>query len=125
LGVTADVNGIRPDRLSDDTVRGLFRELRPLLHSLVVIHYRFTEENARDAEADLQIWFERMARRSPRDAPPLRDALLVAACEYAKSTQLWRLDGKPSGDPKFDRFLGRDPREVAGEISRKTEGSPS
>jgi hypothetical protein len=120
--VTADANDTQPIRVSGDPLT-VFGALKPLLHSLLVIRYRFTEENARDAEADLQVWVERMARRSPGDAAALREALLAAACQYARSTQLWRLAGKPSGDPGFDRFLTRDPREVAGEIARKAEAA--
>ncbi len=119
--MTADLNGTRPERPENAEPPTVFRGSLPLLHSLLVIHYRFTEENARDAEADLPVWFERMARRAPRDPASLREALLVAACEYARSTQLWRLHGRPSGDSKFDGFLARDPREVAGEIMRRIE----
>ena len=119
--MTADVDGSQPEQSAGAGTSPIFRESLSLLHSLLVIHYRFTEENARDAEADLQLWFERMARRAPRDPVGLREALLVAACEYARSTQLWRLGGRPSGDSKFDDFLARDPREVAREIMRRME----
>jgi hypothetical protein len=124
---TGDNRGVAPDSTDSQTstpldgpASDLFRKLRPLLHSVLVIHYRFTEENARDAEGDLQVWVDRLARRGVPTASRLREALIVAACEYARSAQLWRLDGKASGDARFDRFLARDPREVADEIIRRT-----
>jgi hypothetical protein len=119
--VIGDKNGSVPSEPIDDRGARLFRAVRPLLHSVLVIQYRFTEENARDAEADLDVWFQRMVRRSARVEAGLREALVVAVCEYARSAQLWRLEGKPSGDARFDRFLARDAREVAAEIIRKME----
>ena len=121
--VTADMNGTPLLPAPDGEVPALFRASRPLLHSILVIHYRFTEEHARDAEADLECWFERMARRSGQGPARLREALIAASCEYARSTQQWRLDGKGSGDPRFDRFLARDSREVAREIARKADSN--
>ena len=120
--MVADQNGSVPSAPAEPGGAGLFTALRPLLHSVLVIHYRFTEENARDAEADLELWFDRMARRSGQTESGLREALVVAACEYARSAQLWRLEGKPSGDARFDGFLAREAREVAAEIIRKSGG---
>ena len=53
-------------------------------------------------------------------AEALRVGLLIAACQYAQSTQLWRLRGKSSGDSHLDALLARDAREVAADIARRS-----
>ena len=82
-----------------------------------------TEEEARGAEEDLFVWFQRLARRGGAGQMPpklLRISLLSAACQYGRSFQLWKLGGGAVRRSRAEpRLLAREPDEVAGDLDRR------
>lgn len=94
----------------------VFRDALAVIHSALVVRYRLTEREARGAEEDLLTWFRRLTRRPGVGHTPvrlLRASLLSAACQYARSFQLWKLGGAASDDRSLTQLLSRDPDEVA------------
>lgn len=112
-----------PSRRPDD-VESVFSLTLDVIHSALVAYYRLTEEEARGAEEDLYIWFQRLARRGGAGQMPvklLRISLLSAACQYGRSFQLWKLGGEQSADRELNDVLSREPDEVAGDLDRRFE----
>jgi len=110
----------KPSRRSDD-VLSVFSLSRGVIHSALVAYYRLSEEEARGAEEDLYVWFQRLARRGGAGQMPpklLRISLLSAACQYGRSFQLWKLGGEASEDRELAALLAREPDEVAGDLDR-------
>lgn len=96
----------------------LYQRALPVIHSTLETDYRMTEREARDAEHDLYVWFHRFSRRSGLAATPvssLRLPLLVAACQYGRSFQLWKHGGEDL-DESLGRVLAREPQELASEL---------
>lgn len=105
-----------------DEVGLVFASTLEVIHSALVNYYRLTEEEARGAEEDLSIWFQRLARRggTGQTSPKLlRISLLSAACQYGRSFQLWKLGGERSPDRDLNDLLAREPDEVAGDLDRR------
>lgn len=93
-----------------------------VIHSALVSYYRLNEDEARGAEEDLYVWFQRLARRGGAGQMPaklLRISLLSAACQYGRSFQLWKLGGEQSADASLNDVLSREPDEVAGDLDRR------
>jgi hypothetical protein len=64
------------------------------------------------------MWFHRFARRTGLRETPVRSlrlSLLVAACQYGRSYQLWK-HGEEKPDEKLGRALAREPQELASEL---------
>jgi hypothetical protein len=108
-------SGVGPDVLA------VFERALPLVRTALREAYALEEDPAREAEQDLRLWFQRLGRRggsSPMPAAEMREALLVAACQYGRSYQTWRLGGQ-NADPDLAAMLARDPRDVALELERE------
>lgn len=113
----------QPSRPADD-VSDVFARALKVIHSALVSHYRLSEEEARGAEEDLRMWFQRLGRRGGSGHMPgkmLRLSLLSAACQYGRSFQLWKLGGKPSPDASLNEVLAREPEEFATDLDARTE----
>jgi hypothetical protein len=105
-------------------VESVFNQTLAVLRSALVSYYRLTEEEARGAEEDLLLWFQRLARRGGAGQMPLkllRLSLLSAACQYGRSFQLWKLGGGESGDRDLNALLSREPDDVASDLERRFE----
>jgi hypothetical protein len=117
-----------PSSQRPNEVESVFGRALDVIHSALVSYYRLTEEEARGAEEDLFIWFQRLARRGGAGQMPvklLRISLLSAACQYGRSFQLWKLGGEQSPDRALSDLLAREPDEVAGDLDRRFEGDRS
>ena len=117
-----------PSSRRSDDIQSVFSLSLDVIHSALVSYYRLTEEEARGAEEDLYIWFQRLARRGGAGQMPpklLRISLLSAACQYGRSFQLWKLGGEESADRELAALLAREPDEVAGDLDRHFDGERS
>lgn len=117
--MTMNSRGTRADEVDD-----LFERALPVIHSTLENYYRLTEREARDAERDLLVWFHRFARRSGVSQTAVRSlrlSLLLAACQYGRSFQLWKAT-KSEGDQKLASALAREPRELATELAARLDG---
>jgi hypothetical protein len=88
-----------------------------------VVRYRLSEREARGAEEDLLVWFRRLTRRPGGGQVPtniLRASLLSAACQYARSFQLWKLGGEAAEDRSLAKVLSLDPDKVAMDLESHT-----
>jgi hypothetical protein len=107
-----------------DEVDELFERALPVIHSTLAGYYRLNEHEARDAEQDLYVWFHRFTRRTGQVKTPVRSmrlSLLLAACQYGRSFQLWKSDaGEP--DDGLARALAREPKELASELAARLDG---
>ena len=111
-----------------DEVGSVFASTLTVIHSALVSYYRLTDEEARGAEEDLYVWFQRLARRggAGQTSPKLlRISLLSAACQYGRSFQLWKLGGEQSPDHDLNDLLAREPDEVAGDLDRRFDEETS
>jgi hypothetical protein len=107
-----------------EDVQFVFDRALEVIHSALVSYYRLTDEEARGAEEDLLLWFQRLARRGGARQMPLkmlRISLLSAACQYGRSFQLWKLGGEQSLDSDLNGVLSREPEEVANDLERRLE----
>jgi hypothetical protein len=107
-----------------DEVEAVFDRSLGVIHSALVSYYRLSEDEARGAEEDLRVWFERLARRGGAGQMPpklLRISLLSAACQYGRSFQLWKLGGEQSVDDELNTLLSREPDDVATDLERRFE----
>lgn len=113
-----------PSSRPPDDVQAVFNGALDVIHSALLSYYRLTEEEARGAEEDLLIWFQRLSRRGgggQMSARLLRISLLSAACQYGRSFQLWKLGGDPSPDRDLNTILSREPDDVASDLERRLE----
>ena len=102
----------------------MFSSTLSVIHSALVAYYRLTDEEARGAEEDLYVWFQRLSRRggAGHTSPKLlRISLLSAACQYGRSFQLWKLGGEQSQDRDLNELLAREPDDVAGDLDRRLD----
>ena len=108
---------------TNDETGAIFDRSVELIRSTLVSHYRLTDEEARGAEEDLRVWFQRLLRRgtSPPTESVLEVALISAACQYGRSLQLWKLQGQPSPDDKLNALLARQPDDVARDVRQRFE----
>jgi hypothetical protein len=109
-------------------VESLFDQTLGVIHSALVTYYRLTEDEAKGAEEDLLLWFQRLARRGGSAQMPvklLRLSLLSAACQYGRSFQLWKLGGAAPPDRDLGEILAREPDDVANDLDRGFEGERS
>jgi hypothetical protein len=107
-----------------DEIESVFAMTLDVIHSALVSYYRLNDEEARGAEDDLLVWFQRLARRGGAGQMPpklLRISLLSAACQYGRSFQLWKLGGEQSADKSLNELLSREPDDVAGDLDRRFE----
>ncbi len=105
-------------------VESVFSRTLDVIHSALVSYYRLTNEEAKGAEEDLFVWFQRLSRRGGAGQMPvklLRISLLSAACQYGRSFQLWKLGGEQSSDLALNEMLAREPDDVAGDLERRFE----
>ncbi len=112
----------KPSSRRPDEVGSVFGRTLDVIHSALVSYYRLTEEEARGAEEDLYVWFQRLSRRGGAGQMPvtlLRISLLSAACQYGRSFQLWKLGGEECADPVLNELLSREPDEVASDLDRR------
>ena len=112
----------KPSSRRADEVGSVFASTLAVIHSALVTYYRLTDEEARGAEEDLYVWFQRLARRggAGHTSPKLlRISLLSAACQYGRSFQLWKLGGEQSPDRDLNDLLAREPDDVAGDLDRR------
>jgi len=113
----------KPSSRPFDDVQSVFGRTLSVIHSALVSDYRLTEEEARGAEDDLLVWFQRLSRRGGQmPERMLRVSLLSATCQYGRSFQLWKLGGAASQDGALKELLAREPDEVAAELERRFEG---
>ena len=113
----------KPSSRPFDEVQSVFARTLSAIHATLVSDYRLTEEEARGAEEDLLVWFQRLSRRGgPMPERMLRVSLLSATCQYGRSFQLWKLGGEPSPDAQLNALLAREPDDVATEIETRTGG---
>jgi hypothetical protein len=101
-----------------EEVNDLFERALPVIHSALEEYYRLSQREARDAEHDLFVWFHRYARRIGNAEIPVRSmrlSLLLAACQYGRSLQLWKQEGSAT-DESLARALEREPRDLASEL---------
>jgi len=118
----------KPPLRRPDEVESLFSRTLSVIHSALVSYYRLTEDEARGAEEDLLLWFQRLARRGGSAQMPvklLRLSLLSAACQYGRSFQLWKLGGADPVDSDLGEILAREPDDVANDLDRTLEGERS
>ena len=114
----------KPSSRRPDEVETVFSRALDVIHSALVSYYRLSDEEARGAEEDLFIWFQRLSRRGGAGQMPvklLRISLLSAACQYGRSFQLWKLGGEQSPDNNLNEILAREPDEVATDLDRRFE----
>lgn len=107
-----------------DDIGAVFDRARAVIHTALVSYYRLSEDEARGAEDDLYVWFQRLARRGGVGQMPmklLRVSLLSAACQYGRSFQLWKLGGSQSQDDDLNSLLSREPDDVANDLERRLE----
>ena len=112
----------QPSSRRPDEIESVFGLTLDVIHSALVSYYRLTEEEARGAEEDLYIWFQRLSRRGGAGHMPpklLRISLLSAACQYGRSFQLWKLGGEAAADEELNEVLAREPDEVAVDLDRR------
>jgi hypothetical protein len=110
-------------RTRADDVDELYERALPVIHSTLESDYRMTQREARDAEHDLYVWFHRFARRSGLASSPVRSMrlpLLVAACQYGRSFQLWKHGGEELDD-SLGRVLAREPQDLASELAARLD----
>jgi hypothetical protein len=120
-GVRFEATVEKPSSRPLDDVQSVFARSLSIIHATLVSDYRLSEEEARGAEEDLLVWFQRLSRRGGHmQDRMLRVSLLSAACQYGRSFQLWKLGGAPSADPQLNALLAREPDEVAAEIDTRT-----
>jgi hypothetical protein len=113
----------KPSSRPHDDVQSVFARTLSVIHSTLVSDYRLTEEEARGAEEDLLVWFQRLSRRGGHmPERMLRVSLLSATCQYGRSFQLWKLGGAASQDASLNALLAREPDDVAVELAQKLEG---
>lgn len=101
-----------------EEVNDLFERALPVIHSTLEGYYRLSQREARDAEHDLFVWFHRYSRRIGNAQTPVRSmrlSLLLAACQYGRSLQLWKREGTAT-DESLTRALEREPRDLASEL---------
>lgn len=113
-----------PSTRTSSEIQSVFEETLNVIHSALVSYYRLTEDEARGAEEDLLMWFQRLARRGGSGQMPaklMRLSLLSAACQYGRSFQLWKLGGERSADADLNELLAREPDEVANDLDRRFE----
>ena len=111
-----------------DELESVFAAALSVIRAALVADYRLTEHEARGAEEDLRIWFQRLARRGATETTPtkvLRLSLLSAACQYGRSFQLWKLGGGQSTDAALNAVLSKEPDEVATDLDRRFDGERS
>lgn len=112
----------KPSSRPFDEVQSVFSRTLSVIHSALVSDYRLTDDEARGAEEDLLVWFQRLSRRGGHmPERMLRISLLSATCQYGRSFQLWKLGGAPSDDASLNALLSREPDEVAAELDRRLE----
>lgn len=102
-----------------EEVNDLFERALPVIHSTLEGYYRLSQREARDAEHDLFVWFHRYARRVGNAEVPVRSmklSLLLAACQYGRSLQLWKQEGSETEDESLAAALEREPRDIASEL---------
>ncbi len=112
-------------QIRNDQVDDLYDRALPVIHSALESHYRLSEQEAREAEQNLSMWFHRFVRRtglSHTSARSLTLSLLVAACQYARSFQIWKHENRPT-DEALARALAREPGEVASELAERLQES--
>jgi len=108
----------------DEEAREVFAGLQGVIHTTLLSSYRLTVDETVGAEEDLLVWFLRLARRGGTPQMPartLRISLLSAACQYARSLQLWKLGGQPSPDEGLNRVLSREPEELAMDLQSRLD----
>jgi hypothetical protein len=116
------MNVEKPSSRPFDEVQSVFARTLSVIHATLVSDYRLTEDEARGAEEDLLVWFQRLARRGGHmPERMLRVSLLSASCQYGRSFQLWKLGGSLSQDASLNELLAREPDEVATELDRRLE----
>jgi len=111
----------QPSRPADEA-QDVYERALNVIHSALVSYYRLSEDEARGAEEDLRMWFQRLGRRGGSGHMPakmLRLSLLSAACQYGRSFQLWKLGGGASADAGLNEVLAREPEEVATDLERR------
>ena len=109
-----------------EEVNNLFERALPVIHSTLEGFYRLNQWEARDAEHDLFVWFHRFARRVGNVQVPVRSmklSLLLAACQYGRSLQLWKQEGA-GRDESLARVLEREPRDLASELVARLDREP-
>ncbi len=112
-------------QIRNDQADDLFDRALPVIHSALESHYRLSEQEAREAEQNLSMWFHRFVRRtglSHTSARSLTLSLLVAACQYARSFQIWKHENRPT-DEALARTLAREPGDVASELAERLQES--
>jgi hypothetical protein len=105
-------------------VEKVFRSALESIHSALVGYYRLSDEEALEAERDLDVWFHRLVRRGgtlQARVALLRGALLLAACEYGRSFQLWKQGGSAVDDPALSAVLAREPQDIAGDLEKNLD----
>ena len=111
---------IRNDRVDD-----LFERALPVIHSALESHYRLSEQETREAEQNLSMWFHRFVRRTGLSQASTRSltlSLFVAACQYARSFQIWKHENGAT-DEALAYALAREPGDVASELAERLEES--
>ncbi len=106
-----------------EEVNDLFERALPVIHSALEGYYRLSLGEARDAEHDLFVWFHRYARRignAQTSVHSMRLSLLLAACQYGRSLQLWKQEGTEP-DEVLARALEREPRDLASELAARLD----
>ena len=122
-GVRFEATVEKPSSRPFDDVQSVFARTLSAIHATLVSDYRLTEDEARGAEEDLLVWFQRLSRRGGHmPERMLRVSLLSATCQYGRSFQLWKLGGSPSEDAALNALLAREPDEVAAEIDARRAG---
>jgi len=111
----------QPSRPADEA-QDVYERALNVIHSALVSYYRLSEDEARGAEEDLRMWFQRLGRRGGSGLMPAKMlllSLLSAACQYGRSFQLWKLGGGASADAGLNELLAREPEEVATDLERR------
>ncbi|MGE5275968.1 MAG: hypothetical protein ACM3SU_03150 [Acidobacteriota bacterium] len=108
----------------DEEAREVFAGLQGVIRTTLLSSYQLTVDETAGAEEDLLVWFLRLSRRGGTPQMParaLRLSLLSAACQYARSLQLWKLGGQPSPDDSLNRVLSREPEELAMDLQTRLD----
>jgi hypothetical protein len=108
----------------DEEAREVFARLQSVIRTTLLSYYRLSLDETAGAEEDLLVWFLRLAKRGGGPQMPakaLRLSLLSAACQYARSLQMWKLGGRPAPDEILSRVLSREPEEIAMDLETRLD----
>ncbi|HTY42785.1 MAG TPA: hypothetical protein VMH79_13000 [Thermoanaerobaculia bacterium] len=106
----------------ENEIQAVFQETLGLIHIALVSHYQLSEQEARELEKDLFVWFRRFCYRPGASVRENRPYLLVACCQFAREYQRYVVGtGVRDSDERLASLLEREPSDVAHDFSRSLQ----